>query len=216
MNRGKGLLAATAATFLFLSGGCAVNPLTTANQSEPQASAAERDSLADAALAVETAPWPRIEEVSFITRLAGGENSDRMTRSDAIAIYLDQLNPEGARFSQLAIDARANLGAADRLISAAGNALAAPRLSMNDVSTIEDAIQALRDNRQIYTNAARQIEKSGEPVDKLQLDAIRNAYAEAIRDLGRAADALADRIEADRSATYAAPTRQQRQNLSGV
>lgn len=215
LSRGKGLIGAGAAVFLIFTGGCAVNPLAT-QQKLHNTHVAERDMLADAALAVESAPWPRIDQVSFLSRLAGAENEVRVTRKDAIAIYLEDLGSNGAPFTRLAADARANLGAADQLLNAAGHSLTAQRINVNDVAVIEAAIQTLRTNRQIYISTARQIEKAGEPVDKMQLTAIRDAYAEAIRDLGETADALADRIEADHSATYAAPTRQPRNNLSGV
>ncbi|MEO1136762.1 MAG: hypothetical protein AAFW68_09150 [Pseudomonadota bacterium] len=215
LSRGKGLIAASATAVLFFSGGCAVNPLTTSQNTQSE-SVAERDMLADAAQAVQTAPWPRIDQVSFLSRLAGAENDNRITRKDAIAIYLEDLGPGDARFSRLATDARANLGAANRLLTAADHALTAQRVNMNDIAMVETAIQALRTNRQIYVSAAREIEKTGEPVDKNQLTAIRDAYADAIRALGKSADALAERIEEDHSATYAAPTRQPRSNLSGV
>jgi len=178
--------------------------------------ATERDVLADAALAVETAPWPKPEQVSLVSRLTGAADDDRVTREDAVDTYLNALQPKGARFRTLAIDARANLAAADRLARAANNALSASRLPMNDVAMIETAIQALRENRQIYVEAAHQIEKSGETIDDLQLDGIRDGYAAAIRDLGKAADALADRIEEDRSSTVAEPEPKYRRNFSGV
>ena len=206
---------AFAATVLLLSGGCAVNP-TTSHADMKRVGTAERDMLADAALAVETAPWPKPQQVSFVSRISGASDEDRITRSDAVAIYLNELQPAGNRFTQLAIDARANLVAAERLSRAAQGALAAPRLSMNDVTMLETAIQALRENRQIYTSVARQIEKSGEPVDEAQLDAIRTAYVEAIRALGQTADALADKIADDRTETLATPAKRTRKNFSGV
>ena len=199
---------------LLSAGGCAVNPLASLSDSRPEI-VAERDMLDDAADAVETAPWPQVEEVSFVSRITGADEGERMTRSKAIALYLEDLQA-GARFTQLAGDALANLDAASRLLAAADGALAASRVTMTDVITVETAIQALRENRQIYTSAAKQLEKSGEPVDEAQLDAIREAYAVAIRDLGRSADALADRIEKDRTETYAAPAPVHRKNFSGV
>ncbi|MEZ5892382.1 MAG: hypothetical protein R3C58_04460 [Parvularculaceae bacterium] len=167
--------------------------------------ASERDMLADAALAVETAPWPKPQTISLVSRITGAEGDDRVTRSDAVEIYVGALRPAGARFEQLSLDARANINAAARLEDAARNALTAPRLTMNDVVMVETAIQALRENRQIYFAAARQIEKSGEAVDGAALDGIREGYAVAIHDLGEAADAIADRIERDRTENFAAP-----------
>ena len=217
MKRGTGLGGGFAAAFsiLFLAGGCALNPLSSSDDMK-RASAPERDMLADAALAVETAPWPQPEKASVFSFITGGGSGDHVTRSDAVAIYVEALQPEGARFSRLEIDARANLGAADRLAHAARQALAAPRLTMNDVAMIEAAIQSLRENRQIYISAAKLIGKSGEPVSDADIDALRDAYAAAIRELGHTADALADRIDADRSENYAAPSKPVVNKLSGV
>ncbi len=210
MQVGRGL----AAVFLFYLGGCAVIPLK--SEADLKAPAAERDILADAALAVETVPWPKPQSVSFLSRITASSNADRMTRSEAIDIYIDDLRPAGVRFQQLAIDAQANLMAADRLNRVAQNARSSPRLSMNDVAVVEGAIKTLRDNRQIYVAAAKQLEKTGEPVDEGIMDTIQDAYKITIKELGYTADALADEIERDRSETFAAPDRPIRRNLVGT
>lgn len=139
-----------------------------------------------------------------MARIAGAADEDRVTRNDAIEIYVNGLQPSGGRFQRLASDARANLDAADRLSLIAFNAISSARVTMNDVATVENAIQALRENRKIYTGAADELEELGEPVSAMEVDAIRTAYADAIRELGRAADALAERIEQDRTETIAA------------
>lgn len=172
--------------------------------------------LADAALAVETAPWPKQASLSFVSRIAGAADDTRLTRSEAIAIYVEDLQPHGARFRQLVVDARANLHAADRLNRVARTAVFSPRLSMNDVVAVEGAIKSLRQNRQIYVAAAKQLAKAGEPVDAVQLRAIRDGFKVAIKELGQTADALADQIERDRSETYAAPKRPYVNNYSGT
>ncbi len=217
MKRGSGLFGGFAAFVLLFSGGCAVNPLTSQSDARRE-TVAQRDLLADAVRDVETAPWPRVEDVSFFSRITGAGDDDHMSRSKAVDIYIDDLQPQGARFYKLASDASANLAAADRLLVAADGALAAPRLSMNDVVMLESAIQALRENRQIYVSAAKQLEKAGEPVDEDRLEVIRDAYASAIRELGRSADALAEKIERDRTQNYAAPAPEPlyRKNFSGV
>jgi hypothetical protein len=201
---------------MFVCGGCAVNPL--ASQSRAKHSAvAERDVLANAALAVETSPWPRPESVSLVSRLTGAAQEDRVSRSDAVAQYVNALQPAGDRFSKLAADARANLQAADHLLRAADYALAAPRVTNNDVAVLEAAIQTLRENRQIYVSAADKIKDSGEAIDSDQLQAIRADYALAIREIGRSADALAGRIDHDQSENYATPAKPRaRRNFSGV
>jgi len=201
-----------AALMVFISG-CAVNPI--ASHADHK-TVSERDLLADAAQAVESAPWPKPQSTSFVSRITGGDDDDRMTRSEAIDVYLEGLEPAGQRFTKLAQDAQTNLIAAERLDYVAQNALSAPRLTMNDVSTVETAIKALRENRQIYINAAKQIEKSGEAIAPEEIDAIRTAYSTAIRKLGLTADALADRIDDDRSETVAQPAPRYRKNFSGV
>ncbi len=196
--------------------GCAVNPLSS-QSSVSQETVTERDLLAEAARQVESAPWPKPEPVSFVSRITvGALDDDAFSKADAAETYAAALQPVGARFLQLEADAGANLKAAQRLLGVAENALAAPRLTGNDVALLEEAIQALRENRQIYVNAAHQIEKLGENVDGERLDAIRDAYNFAIRDLGEAADALAERLDRDRSENYASPAKPRVNNLSGV
>ncbi|WDI32047.1 hypothetical protein PUV54_02435 [Hyphococcus flavus] len=188
---------------VLLTGGCAVGPVLSQNQ-ENQKVVAERDLLNDAAREVERAPWPKPQSVSFVARLSGAADENRISRSDAVDAYVNRLQPAGLRFHQLAQDARANLSAASRLSRIAYNTVDASRVTMNDVATVEDAIQALRENSKIYSSAARELEKLGEPVDETQVDEIRTAYSAAIRSLGNAADALAERIEKDRTETIAA------------
>lgn len=213
----KSFIGAFAATVIAVAftGGCAVNPISSHSSVKHQ-TVAERDLLADAAEAVADAPWPKPEPVSFVSRITAGAIDDGFTKTDAAEVYASKLQPAGARFSVLEADAGANLKAADQLLNIAENAVTAPRLTGNDVAMVEDAIQALRENRQIYVNAAHQIEKLGETVDDDRLDAIREAYNHAIRDLGEAADALADRLDRDQSENYASPTKPRMHNLSGV
>ncbi|WP_428407177.1 hypothetical protein [Hyphococcus sp.] len=196
--------------------GCAVNPISSQSSAKHQA-VAERDLLAEAARQVESAPWPKPEPVSFVSRITvGAIDDDGFTKTDAAETYAAALQPAGARFQQLEADASANLKAAERLLDVAETSLAAARLTGNDVALVEEAIQALRENRQIYVSAAHQIEKLGETVDDDRLDAIRDAYNIAIRDLGEAANALADRLDHDRSENYASPAKPRVNNLSGV
>lgn len=205
-----------ALTFTVLTGGCAVNPVSSQSSVKYQP-AAERDVLADAARDVADAPWPKPEPVSFVSRMTVGAIDDGFSRNDAAEMYASTLQPAGERFSRLESDAKSNLEAAERLLGVAESAVTAPRLSGNDVAIVEDAIQTLRENRQIYVSAARQIEKLGERVDDDRLDAIREAYNTAIRDLGEAADGLADRLDRDLSENYASPApRPLINNLSGV
>jgi len=191
---------------VFFASGCAGVPLIQ-QSSVQKAPAAERAMLAGAVRQVKLTPWTAPQKVSFAARItgAGAGDSGRITRSETIAVYVGGLLPAGARFMQLAQDAQANLAAADRLLRSADQALGASRLSMDDVTIVESAIQALRENRQMYMRAARSLEQLGEPVDAAQLAAIREDYHAAIKSLGRAADALADQAANNRNQTYAAP-----------
>lgn len=198
------------------AGGCAGIPLVPTSSSSLNTPSVERDHLAEAVRAVKVTPWPAPEKVSFASRITGAKDEKRVTRSDAIEAYLDTLQPMGARFPKLAGDARANLAAADALLAKADNARHAQRLSMNDVAIIEGAIQALRENGQIYVAAAKVLEKSGEPVDRDQLADIRTAYRDAVKALGESADAVADQVSRRQDETYAAPEKSKRLNFSGA
>ena len=204
MKRGAWRIRGLVALGFIFSAGCAVLPSKSSSTSHLKAPVAERDMLADAARAVEAAPWPKPERVSLFARVNGGGKAS-VSRSDAIAAYVGDLQPAGARFARLEADARANLAAAERLNLAALQSAEAPRLAMNDVVLIEDAIRALRDHRDIYASAARELEKIGEPVDDERINMLRAEFRDAVKTLGDAADLLAERIKRDRSATFAGP-----------
>lgn len=214
MKRGAASVRGLAAMAFLATAGCAVLP--SKSSSDLKAPVAERAMLAGAAEEVEKAPWPKPEPVSFIARITGGGGDDRVTRSDAVEAYLSGLNPAGARYPQLAAHARTNLLAARQLNVAARQAVDAPRLAMNDVALIEGAIQALREHREIYAAAAKELARLGEPVSDESIDAIRDEFREAVRMLGETADVLAERIEHDRSSTYASPDRTVRRKPSDL
>lgn len=204
-----------AALGLWLSG-CAGIPIIQQSETR-QAPAAERVILAQSAEQVKKTPWPTPRKTSLASRITGGgsEQPGRVTRSEAIEIYIAGLAPEGARFSALAADARANLADARQLLDNTGAAEGSTRLSMADVKAVEGAIQALRENRKIYVTAARALEKTGEPVDDDVLQRIRASYKETISALGRAADSLADRVSHNRNEALARPKPAIQNNLTG-
>lgn len=204
-----------AAVFLLLTGGCAVIPAKSHADLKVNGVVVERDQLAQAVRAVETTPWPKPEPVSLISRITGG-GGERISFSDVVAIYMDVLAAHDNSAGALVSDANGNLADAVVLNDAAIAAVEAPRLSMNDVMLLESAIGALRENRRIYEAAAESLEEQGEGVDPLVMAIIADRYAQAIRDLGDAADQLAERIENDRSRTYAAPDRNAVTNLTGI
>jgi len=205
---------AVAAFFLIFSGGCAVLPAKSQADLRPDGVVAERDHLAQAVAAVEATPWPKPEPVSLLSRITGG--GERVSFSDVVAIYVDALSAYDNRSKALLSDAGANLEKAAALNQAANAAVYAPRLSMNDVILLETAIGALRENRRVYEAAAKALRERGDEVDPIAMEAIADQYAQAIRTLGESADRLAERIENDRSRTYAAPDRKAGNNFSGI
>jgi hypothetical protein len=202
--RGRGAVRAICIILMggFLLGGCAVLPGTSGATSK-KLQVAERDVLADAVARVESAPWPKPQAVSFFSRISGGGGNVRVQKSDSIEAYLDQLHSRGPGFRQLKYDAGVNLVAADRLEHTALKSLTASRRSMNDVVLVETAIQALRENWQIYFETADALKKSGEVIDDNELNALQDDYRRAIKDLGDIADMLAEAIERDRSKIFA-------------
>ncbi len=205
MKRGQWVGCGFAALVFLMAGGCALRPAD--SRSHFTASVAKRDMLADAAKAVETAPWPKPQSASFLARMTGIGGGDRVSRGDAVAAYLMDLEAAGGGFARLEADARANLAAAERLNMAALDAVDAPRHSMNDIALLETAIQTLREHRQIYADAGKELKKQGLPVDEDLLDALGEDFRMAAKTLGKTADILADHIDEDRSATYASPDR---------
>jgi len=205
---------AVTALCLLLLGGCAISPSKT--HVSGYSVAAERDLLADALDNLERAPWPTPDGASFFTRMTGGGGDDRLTRSEAVEIYVASLGAKGARYSKLVNDANRNLDTANRFQTIALNAIDAPRLSMNDVGLVEDAIQTLRIHRQIVSDAAEELKHDGETIDQDRIEAIRAAYANTIKALGDTADMLADQIENDRSSSFAKPDRRYRNNASDL
>lgn len=197
-----------------LSGGCAVLPVKSHADLKAGGVVVERDQLAQAVRSVETTPWPKPEPVSLISRIAGG--GERISFSDVVAIYVDVLSANEDRSGALVSDAHVNLADAAVLNDAAAAAVYASRLSMNDVMLLENAIRALRENRRVYEAAAGELEALGDAVDPAVMETISEEYARAIRRLGDAADQLAERIENDRSRTYAAPDRDAVNNLAGI
>lgn len=200
----KGVRLTGAVIIAFIIGGCAIVP----HQSQTSlrtSSASERDYLTQAVANVKAAPWPKPQQVSFISRMTGGGGEDRVTRSDAVEAYVDDIQHAADPVQKLKNDASANLIAADRLQDAAINALASSRHAMNDVILVEEAIIALRENGQIYVAAAKFLKKSGVLTDDSTIDVLREEYRSAVRQLGETADILAEQLEHDQSQTFATP-----------
>lgn len=210
MKSGQPVARCAAAAIFLAIGGCAVG---SGGADRAKAPIIERDLLAEAARDVEAAEWPAPKSAPLMSWITGGGGEARFTKSDAVAFYVEKLQPSGAKFESLHFDARQKLSDAERLRQTAISAAEATRVSMNDITLVEDAIQALRDHRDIYAAAAKEIGKSGETVDEEMIDTLRRDFSAMIRELGKTADLLADRHDHDRSSTFAQPAHAQAADL---
>lgn len=163
--------------------------------------------LAEAARSVEATPWPKHEQKSFLVRMTGGGDDDALSRTEAIRTYLERSAPEGARFARLVSEAWNNIAAAEQFNRTALQYVSAPRRTKSDIVIVENTIQTLRAHKQIFTIAVRELEKTDEFVSDDTSEAVRTAYARAVKSLGETADLLAASVANDHSETLASPDR---------
>lgn len=174
---------------------------------------AEREALKTAAAEVSRTAWPKPENPSLGARLTGfiGGDRDSVSKDDAVEAYVAILITEKAPGSQLMEDAARHLEAAWLLAEAADAAAVSVRPTGSDIAVVESAIGDLREHRDIYLATVKMLEKSNALAAQNDPDeAIKTSFNEAIKLIGAAADRLADRIDNDRSETYAQPAMKRR------
>jgi hypothetical protein len=195
------LVAAASAAVLAASGGCSTVILSEDSRHAAVA-AVEREALASAAAAVAETPWPREPQASLADRLTG---VSALPSSDANLAerFVDSLAEP--RKPVVLAAAFANIEAARRLSETGESALTAIRPAMSDVAVVEAAIADLKKNRDIYVASLKLIARAGEPVESEELRRLRAGFSDAIGDLGRVADALAERMDDDATRTFASP-----------
>ena len=177
---------------------------------------AEREALKDAAAAVATTHWPEPEPVTWTARVTGivsGGKSQGASRKDALDFYLISLRQADNPEAMLTAHAQAQLQAADALANAAESAAFARRPSMSDVAIVEAAIGDLRKSRDIYIASAKEVTENDARKDAL-VAGLKTDYSRAIKEIGAAADLIADRVASDRTRTIAQP-RVQPSNFTG-
>lgn len=168
-------------------------------------SAVEREALIEAAAAISETKWPEPDSMSWRARIAHiGE--PRVSKSDAARVYLASLETEGDRYGKILADAAQHLRAAEGMTRAAANAASSVRPVMADISVVEEAIGDLRQARDIYVECLETLEEQGEPIGQQYVSDLKSQFDNAIRELGEAADILADRVAADQTKTFAAPS----------
>ncbi len=167
---------------------------------------ADREVLKMAAADVAAVAWPKPQSVSMGERLAGigGASSEKITKKDAIAAYVGALNTARDPHAALLEDARKQLASADALNEAARDVATAARPSMKDVATVEAAIGFLRQSRDIYLASLTDIIADRE-TRLASAKLLRADFNAVIREIGAAADVIADRVAADRTQTFAQP-----------
>ena len=191
-----GLLSATGCTTTV------VNPIATSDAQ----STAHRD-VRVAAEKLSVVDWPKPTDLSLTARLAGvvSGDDDRVTRSDAIESYVAILEQTPQPATRLAADADKNLRAAEALAIAAEQAAYKPAPSMDDVDVLEKAISDLRQTRDIYLASLREITVDPETSSVLGR-ALKDDFARALKNIGDAADLLADRAAQSRAQLMAKPS----------
>ena len=196
-----------------LLGGCAVTGGQSSSQIETQivSISVERAAFTTAAQEVLIAPWQRPDDSSVFTRLiSGDDDAPRLSLGDVAQLYAAELMETPSPFDAMLADAAANLDAAKKLNTSALELLDQEALSFDDVAQLEAAIKVLRENRQVLVSTARLIKRSGSQLDEARVDALRDAYKLTAKDLGRAADAIANQIDlarAHNALNYAQPTK---------
>ena len=203
----------TVLTFAAFLNGCATVVM---NGDTAKAVSAERDALKTAAAEVADVSWPKPQAASMSERLTGivaGPKKERITKKQAIEIYVASLeqtpNPQAA----LIEDAEIQLRAADVLTAAAEDAATATRPAMADVAIVEGAISELRQAKEIYLASLDLVAADDPAVDNVKRG-LKTDFNRAIKEIGAAADVLADRVAEDRTKTMAQPT-VGRMNFSG-
>lgn len=185
--------AAFAGLALVFTAGC-----STVVMREPVAVAAaeaERSDLFLAAEAVSETKWPKPDAAGIVGMLGGG---GRVTEADSVSAYVAQLGAGPGRGVAVLRDAYVHIDAAYKLAAAADRASSLAQPSDEDVRLVETAISDLRGARDVYLASLRELGGAGDGVEPRTEQAVKAAFNDAIRNIGEAADALSDRVAAER------------------
>ena len=166
----------------------------------------QRIALQQAAAQVAEVKWPKPTTVSMTDRLIGAISvpDDRVTKKDAVGAYVAMLHATDDAYQALLQDARDQLVAAAALVAAAEGALGAVRPAMSDVGIVEGSIVDLRQSRDIYL-ASLELVSLDKDTRRSTGRILRDDFDQAIKEVGNAADSLADQIAKDRTQTIAKP-----------
>jgi len=200
--------------FSTVLGGCATVVMD--GGSGVNSASTQQNALKLAAADVAAVNWPKPTSVSMGERLSGivagpkTGSSDHITKKQAVAIYVAKLQDAADAQAQLVKDAEGQLRAADVLVNAAENAADAAQPAMSDVAIVEMSMSELRQSRDIYLESLTFIALDEASELKISL-ALKSDFNRAIKEIGEAADGLADRVANDRTRTMS----QTRSNFTG-
>lgn len=165
--------------------------------------AEERAALKAAADEARWAPWPKQDQTSFATMIAGSAESDgapKLSRDDVVDHYLATLSKAPDAKAVLLADARRHIIAAQNLRQAAMLACDSPNPRLSDVAILESSIASLRETRAIYAATLKKLKSNRQVVDEL-----KDAFDAEISALGETADDLAEAAVERRSSDFAGP-----------
>ncbi len=149
-------------------------------------------------------PWPRTPRLSM-TDMVLGSGDDIADNYDPAAIYIDNLKKStksaAPAYSPIVTvilkDAKQQLNTADKLNRIAREAAASSRLSLQDVSAVETAILALRENRTVFITSLKALAVEGEAIELGEIRILKTAFVNAGRSLGKTADLMSDQLAGD-------------------
>lgn len=187
-----------AACAILASSACST-VIKTQSAREEQASGEAREALQQAADEVARVSWPKPSSSSFADRIAGADpGGESVSRDDAIKAYVAALAEASDPEAALMAEADRHLRAAGALKDVCAIAAISPSPRLSDVALVEDAISDLRETRAIYVASMKKLDAEGREAERL-----KDSFDRVIKDLGEAADDLAEIAMNRRSENFA-------------
>lgn len=197
--------------------GCASVKLAPVETFQPAARSvstghSERQALVSATRELKQTPWPDVTETSLTERMVsilfgGDEEETGMTRDEALQLYVSSLKTDSAspvilltRHADNTLRSARNVAESGRLAATAINP------DTDDIAVLEDAIADIRFSRDMYISAMKMLKSDGYDVSGDEMDEIRAAFSQTIRDIGTTADAVAERAMSPHQTSQLAST----------
>ncbi len=197
-NAGGGLVFLISALSLLSIQGCS-SVVMSGGPGASEAISTEREALRTAAKDVTAVNWPKPTSRSFDLGFTGiiSSSKEKVTKRDAVRAYAAQLAAMGDAKARLVEDAQTHLMAADILIRACERTALFAKPQMSDIAVVEGAIGALREAKEVYI-AALKVVVEDEDTERFVTRGLKSDFIRAIRDVGEAADLLADKVADNR------------------